>query len=485
MSLARGAARGAAWNFASVLVERGAGFLVLALLMRVVPARDVGLIAIASAISELARVVANSGAGEQVQADPGNMQVEAGAFWSQLIASVGFMLALWVAAPLVTGLYHLPALTPVLRVLALSVVMTCFLIVPSARLTSQFRFRAIGLISFCSTVLGGLCALPLAFADHGIAALVAQRLVGVGVYAVAASWAAGWVPPRPPSLAVLREGFRFSLPLMEAAFVDFISVTGYVMLVGLRMPVAALAQFRIAQRLVDVLQEVAFQPVRKLFMPVLVALRGDAARRGDALRQMLEPLAVLICFVSAVSGAAARPIILLMFGAKWAAAIPVFAILALAVPVLALYGVINPLLTSMGKTRLVSWYAWANALSIAAVCWLAAPYGLGALAWALAGRGFVGMLLFLLALRHGLQGALVWPMLRLLALPVVGMAGARLAAYGMACWLPPLGLLVDLIALFGSATLAYAVIITALAPGRTKKMALRVGRALFARRAML
>ena len=91
MSLARGAARGVAWNFATVLAERSFGFLILGLLLRVIPASVVGLIAIASAISDLARIVANSGAAEQVQASPGDRQVEAGAFWSQLLASLLFM----------------------------------------------------------------------------------------------------------------------------------------------------------------------------------------------------------------------------------------------------------------------------------------------------------------------------------------------------------------------------------------------------------
>lgn len=483
MSLARGAARGAAWSFASVLVERGAGFLILAMLLRVVPAGDVGLIAIASAISELARVVANSGAGEQVQANPGNRQVEAGAFWSQLIASLVFMTALWGVAPWIAALYHLPALVLVLRVMGVSVVMTCFLIVPSARLTSQFRFRAIGMLSLGSTLLGGVCALPLAFTGHGIAALIVQRLVGVGFYAVSACFCARWVPPRPPSLAVLGEGFRFSLPLMEAAFVDFISVTGYVMLVGLRMPVAALAEFRIAQRLMEILQEVAFLPARKVFMPVLVAVRTDMPRRTTALRQMLDPLLMLIFFVSAVSGAAARPIILLMFGDKWAQAIPVFSILTLVAPALALYGVINPLLATIGRTRLISWYAWANALTIAACCWLGAPHGLVVLAWALAGRGMVGVLLFLLALRQGLQDA-AWPVFRLLGLPLTGLAGARLAAHGMGQCLPPVSLVAALIVLVGTSSFVYVAIVFILAPHRMKGMVLNVCRALFARQAM-
>src|SRR5579862_5963340 len=117
MSLARGAARGVAWNFATVLAERSFGFIILGLLLRVIPASVVGLIAIASAISDLARVVANSGAGEQVQASPGNLDVEAGAFWSQFLASLLFTAALFAAAPPIAALYHQPALAWVLRIM--------------------------------------------------------------------------------------------------------------------------------------------------------------------------------------------------------------------------------------------------------------------------------------------------------------------------------------------------------------------------------
>lgn len=483
MSLARGAARGAGWSFIAIFAERGIGFFVLALLMRVVPLRDVGLIAIASAFSELARIVANSGAGEQVQASPGDLTVEAGAFWSQLIASLTFSVMLWFAAPWVAALYKLPLLW-VLRAMAVTVVMTAFLIVPSARLTSQFRFRTIGLISFSSTALGGACALLLAYNGHGLMSLIVQRLVGVGFYAVVACICAQWMPPPLPSLTVIREGFRFSLPLMEAAFVDFIAITGYVMLVGLRMPVSAVAQFRIAQRLIEVLQEIAFLPARKVFMPVLVAIQAEPQRRAEVVQQMLDPLLMLICFVCAVSGAAAKPIILTMFGVKWLQAVPVFSILALVTPALALYGLINPILTVTGRTRLVSWYAWVNALTIAACCWLVAPYGLIPLAWALAVRGLVGLLLFFGALRQGVPGS-AWMTFRLLGLPVGGLIAARLSAHAMLEWLPLLSRINEMAVSTCTAAFVFVVLVLGLAPARIKAMRVRMSRALFSRQATL
>lgn len=477
MSLARGAARGVAWNFATVLAERSFGFIILGLLLRVIPASVVGLIAIASAISDLARVVANSGAGEQVQASPGDRQVEAGAFWSQFLASLLFMAGLFVAAPAIAALYGQPELVLVLRVMGLNVVMTCFLLVPSARLASQFRFKALGLMSLGSTVIGGLVALPFAYTGHGVEAMMYQRMAGVGFYAIGASIAARWLPARPPSLAVLRRSFRFSLPLMEASFVDYISVTGYVMLVGLRMPVAALGQFRIAQRLSEVLQEIAFMPARKVFMPVFVAVRHEKDRRFETTRQMLDVLSMVICLVCAVSGAAARPIVLLMFGAKWQAAVPVFAILTLMAPAVALYSVINPLLTAAGRTRLVSVYAWANVVTIAAAAWFAAPYGLLALAWALAARGVTAVALFMLALRQGLERP-VAPILRLLLLPAVALVAARLAAWLALRALPGLDLVPQLLLAAGVSAMVFAVVALLLAPRRMADMRTRLRQAL-------
>ncbi len=480
-SLARGAARGATWNLVTVVAERAFGFVILGIMLRYVPAASVGIVAIGSAISDVARLIAVGGSIEQVQAYPGDKQVEAGAFWSQFLACLVFMAGLLAAAPWLGRAYGAPILTFIVQMMALNVLMTSFLVVPAARLMQDFRFPALGLMSVGSTVAGGLAALPFAFAGHGIDALIYQRMVGVGFYALVSCAVTRWVPPRLPGWAVLRRSFRFSLPLMQAAMVDYISMTGYVMLVGLRMPLAAVGQFRIAQRLIEVLQEIAFLPARKVFMPVFVAVREDAARRFEITVQMLDVLSMAMFFLAAVAGSAASPLVILMFGAKWAAAGPVFAVLTLMAPVTALYGLINPLLTAVGRTQLVSVFSIANALLIVAAVWFAAPYGLEALAWALAGRGLLSVLLFVPALKIGLDRP-VMPLLRLLILPGAALMTARGAAM-LALWqLPNLVLYQRFFTGGGVAAAVFLLVVALAAPGRLRAMAGRVRAALLGRR---
>jgi len=386
-------------------------------------------------------------------------------------------LLLLAAAPAIGRLYGEPGLRFVLQTQAGNIFLTCFLVVPAARLENRFRFRAIGLMALGSTVAGGLVALPFAFAGKGVEALVYQRLAGTVFFAVTACWIARWVPPLPPRLTVLRHSLRFSLPLMQAALVDYFSITGYVMLIGLRMSAAQVGQFRIAQRLIEVLQEIAFAPARKVFLPVFVVVQADPERRFEAARKLLDVLSVTMFFAAAIAGALARPLVLLMFGPRWEQAVPVFAVITLMAPVTAFYGVINPLLTAARRTQHVWRFALANAAIILATVWLAAPLGLMALAWALAGRGLLSIALFIPALKLGLDRP-VWPLLRLLLLPFLALLAARLASYAVLSHCPGLGLFGQLWAGGAVAAAGFAGVMLLGAPRRIWAMTAQLHQAL-------
>jgi O-antigen/teichoic acid export membrane protein len=276
---------------------------------------------------------------------------------------------------------------------------------------------------------------------------------------------------------VLRRSLQFSLPLMQTSLVDFVSYTAYVMVVGLRVSVADVGRFRIAQRLVEVMQEIAFAPARNVFLPVFVAVRDDPARRFDAAMLMIDAVALVIFFVSAVAGASARPVVLLMFGPRWAAAVPVFAIMTLMVPVSSLYSLINPVLTAAGRVHLVSLLSLINVATVLLVAWFASSYGLVVLAWALTLRGMLSIALFIPAMKIGL-GRPVLPLIRLLLLPAGALAAARLAAWLVLAKLPPLDLLAQLVVSVAVSGLTFAAVLLIFARHRVHRLAVRVRMAL-------
>jgi O-antigen/teichoic acid export membrane protein len=260
---------------------------------------------------------------------------------------------------------------------------------------------------------------------------------------------------------------------MQASLVDFISITAYVMVVGLRMSIADVGRFRIAQRLVEVLQEIAFAPARKVFLPIFVAVRFEPERRFEATLLMLDVLMMFIFAAAAVAGAAAGPLVLLMFGARWSAAVPVFAILTLMAPVTALYGVINPLLTAIGRTHLVAVFALGNGVIILLAAWFFAPYGLIVLAWALAARGLLTIFLFIPAMRIGL-GRPVLPLLTLLLVPGAALLAARLATWLVLAHCDTAPLLLQFIIAVAVSSAVFAAVMLAFARDRVQRAAMRL-----------
>jgi O-antigen/teichoic acid export membrane protein len=251
------------------------------------------------------------------------------------------------------------------------------------------------------------------------------------------------------------------------------------------MPVAAVGEFRIAQRLAEVLQELSIFPASKVFLPVFVAVRDKPDRRFEVARSLMDALAIFSLAAAAVAGAVAKPLVVLMFGPRWVHAAPVFAAMSLIVPAAAIYAFVNPMLTALRRPVLVSAFAAINAATIALAAWFAAPFGLTTLAWTLAARGLLTAALLLPALSIGI-GRSAWPLLRLFFVPFLALIAARVAAAAaLGAVLPSHSIaamaMVEQFILGGLvAGMVFLAVMLALAPGRVFALARRL-RGIFTR----
>ncbi|CAG4913619.1 unnamed protein product, partial [Acidocella sp. C78] len=196
---------------------------------------------------------------------------------------------------------------------------------------------------------------------------------------------------------------------------------------------------------------------------------------------LMDILAILSLGAASVSGAVAGPLVVLMFGARWASAAPVFAALSLIVPASTIYAFVKPMLTALRRPGLVSAFAAMNAGTIAFAAWFAAPFGLVPLGWALSARGLVVALLMLPALSIGI-GQPAWPLLRLMGAPVAALIGARLGTAALMAALArefglAFGLRLQLLIGGGAAGVIFLAVMLALAPRRMTGMARRLAAA--------
>lgn len=425
MSVERRAATGAFWSLGATTVERGVGFVIFAVILHFVPVGDVGLVAIGSMLAELGNTIAVAGVAERVIASrQRDRHVETGSFWAHALIAGTLAILLWCLAPLASSIYREPRLLWVIRSLSAIIILNALVVVPLATLTRDFRNRTVGLMSLSATLIGAASALPFALEGFGALALVVQRLAGVLFFVFAVTAVTRWYPKGRIDPAEILSALRFSLPLIGANLVDYLSRTGFALFAGLRLDVVSLGYLRVAQRLVEVLQEVVVNSISRIFLPLFVMICDEPGRRYDVAAKIMNVMALVVVGCFTVAGAISRPLIGSMFGTHLIPAAPVFAILSLLGPYIVVSAFVRPLLVSRGLSGRMLVVSTVNALTTALVAYLAVPFGLTVLGEALVIRGLLAILFMAPFIRTAMQHP-VTPLLSYLITPIAAGLAAR------------------------------------------------------------
>jgi O-antigen/teichoic acid export membrane protein len=193
---------------------------------------------------------------------------------------------------------------------------------------------------------------PLAIYFRSYWALVAGIVSGQ-VLGVIISY---WIHPFRPrfSFVAAKEMYNFSKWLLLNNFANFLRNRSPDFIIGRLSGASALGLFTIAY-------EISTLPTSELVAPInRVALPGYSklAKDPDALRESYLDMLALIAFVSIPAGAGislvAAPLVELILGDKWLAAIPLVSVLALFASVNAIQTNAGSLFNALGKPYLIS-----------------------------------------------------------------------------------------------------------------------------------
>ncbi|SDU84338.1 polysaccharide transporter, PST family [Microlunatus sagamiharensis] len=231
---------------------------------------------------------------------------------SALMTGAMVLLAPWFCAVMGS-----PGSTPVVRVMALSVLLSGLVATPAALMQREFRQRERVVVDQLGIWLGAACSLGLALAGLGAMSLAVGRVVG------AAATAAGFARLCP-------EGFRlglrrdllpgllgFGLPLAGTSILVF--AVGYVdqVVAGSRLGATTLGFYVLAFNLSSWPVFIFSLPLRTVGPAVFARLRGDVPATRTEFRRLLALLASASLPVCALIAGAAEPLVRLVYGSAW------------------------------------------------------------------------------------------------------------------------------------------------------------------------
>lgn len=325
------AAAGVVWLTIQKWAIRIFSFATIAVLTRLLTPADFGTVAAASTVLPFFFLLADLGfAAYIVQVDRTDRRMLSTAFWFSMTAGLLLCGCLFLISPLLGVIFAASGVVPVLQVLSLWVVVTAIGSVPIALLRRDMRFRAIAAQGAAAAIVAQIVAIIMAFSGFGVWALVAQSLVAAVVATALAWWTVKWHPRGEFSRVDFVRMARFGGQVLGVEFVAMLRAWGEAAVISTTLGLTALGYMSIAQRLVQIVQDLTGSAIVPVTNVAFAKIRDSASRLRDAyLRALKVTYAALALPLTAV--AVAAPLMIpILFGRGWEQSHQIAQVLALA-----------------------------------------------------------------------------------------------------------------------------------------------------------
>jgi PST family polysaccharide transporter len=329
--VSRAALRGAAWMGFASWINQAVALTTFIVLGRLLAPDDFGLVAAASVVLWLLRVLVDQGF-SQVLVQRGDLtetHVDT-AFWTALATGVSIAVLTAATAPLVADLYSLPELTNVLRALSVVFVFAALDSTQSALLAREMKFRVQAVRRLVASVSSGAVAVTLALSGAGVWALVAQTLVYEGLIVVLLWSLVSWRPTRRFSMPAFKELFGFGFRLTLIRILTNVGAYGDNLLIGVVVGAVALGYYVVGFRVVVVINTLISLALTQIVLSAFSRLQHDRGLLNAAFYRSTRLAAAISLPIYAGLALVAHPLTVFVFGAKWAPSAPVMQALTLA-----------------------------------------------------------------------------------------------------------------------------------------------------------
>ena len=437
--LGRAAVGGASWESLSFLLTKLATLVATIVLARLLTPEDFGVVALALVFITYAEVITDLGVSQALIFLPPNRRSNDGALamavaWGTLLAG-----AVAFTAPAVARFFGQGSITPMIRVLALSLLFGALGDVPDALLRKHLRFRRRVAATVTRAVTRGVLSIALAVLGFGAWSIIWGYVASQLAWAVAC-WLLVDHRPDPRfwrlDRRVLRPLLGFGLPAAGNALLLAVIFNVDYLIVGERLGAEPLGYYTVAYRIPEMIILQALWVVSAVSFPLYSIAKDDPGLLRHGYLTGLR----MISFYGIATGvgiAVVAPMLVpALFGAKWVPsvaalqAIALYAVFAtLAKNAMDLYkGIGRPgLAVALSLVRLV--------VVVPALLLGASVAGITGVAWAHAGSS-LAVALLLQGIAISLLG-IPWRRWASAFVPALAVgAGVALGAGAVRLWLP-------------------------------------------------
>ena len=453
-TLARKVGRGGAWIGLGVILTRLGNIVVMAAVARLVTPEEYGTFIIAATVFGVVVSTAELGLSSAIARADLDLDRIAPTVTTVALVSSGVLAAgLWWGADAIAAVMGAPDAADATRVLALCLLLSGIFAVPGAQLQRDFRQQVVVAGTVASFVVSSVLLLVLARSGDGAMAFAWSRVVGqvvMGLVMVAGLTRFYWPGFDRSQLGPL---LAFGLPLTGTNLLSQLVLNIDFLLVGRALGATSLGLYALAFNVANWPRSLLSSMINGVAVPAFSRVRADGGDLSGAVRVAVSAVTLVAAPVACLTVALAEPLVTVVYGRRWTAAVPVLKVLSLYGVAFVVCLLLAGLVIAIGRTAALL------GVQVAALVALVPAIVLGVDRLGAVGAGVAHIVVILavtlpayLFALHRAAGVLPRVVLAAMARPLAAAVAAGLVAAGVAALLdtPPAELFVG--GLAGGAT---------------------------------
>lgn len=209
------------WRFLERCGAQGVTFIVSIVLARLLDPNVYGTVALVTVFTTIMQVFIDSGMGNALiqKKDADDLDFSSVFFFNISVCSFLYLI-MFFAAPFIAGFYKMPELTPIVRVLSLTLVISGVKNVQQAYVSRNMLFKKFFFSTLGGTIGAAVVGITMAYLGFGVWALVVQMLFNTAVDTIILWITVKWRPKMMFSFKRLKVLFSYGWKLLVSSLID-------------------------------------------------------------------------------------------------------------------------------------------------------------------------------------------------------------------------------------------------------------------------
>lgn len=311
------------WRFAERCGAQLVTFIVSIVLARLLVPEDYGQITLITVFTTILQVFVDSGLGTALiqKKDADDLDFSS-VFYFNLAMCVVLYAGMFFAAPFIADFYNDVTLTPIIRVISLTIVISGIRGIQQSYVSRNMMFKKFFYTTLVGTIFSACLGIGLAYAGCGVWALVAQQLSNIAIGTLFLWMTVKWRPKKMFSWSRLKGLLSYGWKLLASSLLDTVYNNIRSLIIGRMYSSADLAYYDQGKKFPYTIVTNINASIDSVLLPSMSSEQDNRDNVRSMTRRAIKTSTYVMAPLMMGLAFCAEPIVRLVLTDKWLACVP-------------------------------------------------------------------------------------------------------------------------------------------------------------------